>query len=103
MLTLSWAAQRIAIGIYSYAGQRCDAVKFIFAEPGVYDQLKASLIEELSKVKVGDPRDPETTMGPLIDEATADEVVKATQDAISKGVGSFMVVGNWGQLTLNQP
>jgi glyceraldehyde-3-phosphate dehydrogenase [NAD(P)+] len=80
-----WAAQRIAIGIYSYAGQRCDAVKFIFAEPGVYDQLKASLIEELSKVKVGDPRDPETTMGPLIDEATADEVVKATQDAISKG------------------
>ena len=80
-----WAAQRIAIGIYSYAGQRCDAVKFIFAEPNVYDQLKASLIEELSKVKVGDPRSPDTTMGPLIDEATADEVIKATQDAVSKG------------------
>ncbi|WP_292000057.1 NADP-dependent glyceraldehyde-3-phosphate dehydrogenase [Caldivirga sp.] len=80
-----WAAQRIAIGIYSYAGQRCDAVKFIFAEPNVYDQLKASLVEELSKVKVGDPRNPGTTMGPLIDEATADEVIKATQDAVSKG------------------
>ncbi|ABW01811.1 NADP-dependent glyceraldehyde-3-phosphate dehydrogenase [Caldivirga maquilingensis] len=80
-----WAAQRIAIGIYSYAGQRCDAVKFIFAEPNVYDQLKASLIEELSKVKVGDPRSPDTTMGPLIDEATADEVIKAAQDAVSKG------------------
>lgn len=80
-----WAAQRISIGITSYSGQRCDSIKLILAEPRVYDRLKEELIKELSKVKVGDPRDPSTTMGPLIDVETADEVMKAVQDAVAKG------------------
>ena len=80
-----WAAQRIAIGITSYSGQRCDAIKFIFAEPKVYDRLRDELVKELAKVKVGDPRDPSVSMGPLIDVATADEVIRATEDAVAKG------------------
>lgn len=79
------AASKIVTGITSYAGQRCDSIKFIFAEPPVYDELKRRIVEELGRVRVGDPRESGVTMGPLIDEATADEVVKAAQDAVSKG------------------
>jgi glyceraldehyde-3-phosphate dehydrogenase [NAD(P)+] len=86
------SAQRIANGIYSYAGQRCDAVKLVLAEQGVYEQLKKELVTELRRVKVGNPMRPSTTMGPLIDRATADEVVEATKDAIAKG-GHILVGG----------
>ncbi|MGC9071434.1 MAG: aldehyde dehydrogenase family protein, partial [Acidilobus sp.] len=79
------AASKIVTGITSYSGQRCDSVKFILAEPEVYDGLKEKVVEDLSKVKVGDPRHPSTDMGPLIDVATADEVMLAAKDAVSKG------------------
>ena len=79
------AAQKIATGITSYSGQRCDSIKFIFAEPNVYEELKNNIVEELKKVKVGDPRDPSTTMGPIIDPRTVDEFEYAVKDAVEKG------------------
>ena len=78
-------ASKIVTGITSYSGQRCDSIKYILAEPEVYDELKEEVVEGLSKVKVGDPRDEGTDMGPLIDVRTADEVIEATKDAVSKG------------------
>jgi glyceraldehyde-3-phosphate dehydrogenase [NAD(P)+] len=88
---LKWAAQRVARGIYSYTGQRCDAIKIILVENTVYDDFKQSLIDELKKVKVGDPRN-DVDVGPLIDTATADEMMSAIDDAISKG-GKILVGG----------
>jgi len=81
----SYSASRIAIGITSYSGQRCDSIKLILAESAIYEALKNNLIEELKKVKVGDPRDPTTNMGPLISEETAIELIKGVEDAVSKG------------------
>lgn len=83
---LAWAAQRIVTGIISYTGQRCDSVKLILAEEEIYDTLKELIVKELAKsVKVGDPRDPSTTVGPIIDVKTADEWENAIKDAIEKG------------------
>jgi len=83
---LAWAAQRIATGIISYTGQRCDSVKLVLVEEEVYDTLKDLLVKELTKsVKVGDPRDPSTTVGPVIDVKTVDEWEKAIKDAVEKG------------------
>jgi glyceraldehyde-3-phosphate dehydrogenase [NAD(P)+] len=79
------AAQRIVAGITSYAGQRCDAIKLILAEKPVYQDLKRGIIGELRKVRVGDPRDEKTTMGPLIDEETAVELLRGVEDAVQKG------------------
>ena len=82
---LDLAASKIAVGITSYSGQRCDSIKLILAEEPVYDELKEKLVSELSKVRVGDPRDPDVGMGPLIDESTADEVVEAAREAEEAG------------------
>ncbi|BFH72898.1 NADP-dependent glyceraldehyde-3-phosphate dehydrogenase [Sulfurisphaera javensis] len=78
-------AQKIVTGITSYSGQRCDSIKFIFAEPKIYEELKANIVEELKKVKVGDPRQPDVNMGPIIDSRTVDEFEYAVKDAIDKG------------------
>lgn len=82
---LKEASKLIAAGIYSYAGQRCDAIKLVLAEKPVYEELKELLVEELSKVVVGDPRDSATTMGPLISSEAADAMMEAIKDAEGKG------------------
>ena len=82
---LNIAAERVAAGIYSYSGQRCDAIKLVLAEEAIYEDFKALLVKELSKVKVGDPRDPTTTMGPLIDSSAADAMMEAIEDAVKRG------------------
>jgi len=82
---LDYAAQRTAVGIQSYAGQRCDAIKIVLAEDGIYSAFKQKLVNELRKAKVGDPRDPATTVGPLMEEKTAKEMMDGIEDAISHG------------------
>jgi glyceraldehyde-3-phosphate dehydrogenase [NAD(P)+] len=90
---IDYAAQRVAMGITSFSGQRCDSIKLILVEEKVYDQFKQKLIEELSKVKIGDPRDTNTTFGPIIDTKTVDEFVYAVEDAKQKG-GRILFGGN---------
>ncbi len=80
-----YAASRIIIGITSYSGQRCDSIKLILVEKPIYEKLKQCLIEEAKKIKVGDPREPDVFMGPLMEEKTAIEMISAMEDAISKG------------------
>lgn len=82
---LPQAAAKIARGITSYSGQRCDSIKLVLVEEPVYGELKKLLVEELGKTVIGDPRDPATTMGPLIDEETADAVVEAAEEAVREG------------------
>ncbi len=82
---LKWAAQRVSRGIYSYAGQRCDAIKIVLVEDPVYNEFKQLLAYELKNVIVGDPRNNNVDVGPLIDVATADEMMSAINDAVSKG------------------
>ncbi|MDA4111607.1 MAG: aldehyde dehydrogenase family protein [Thaumarchaeota archaeon] len=82
---LDYAAQRTAVGIQSYAGQRCDAIKIVLAEDDIYSEFKQKLATELKKARVGDPRDPSTTVGPLMEEKTANEMMDGITDAVSKG------------------
>ncbi len=79
------AASKIAAGITSYSGQRCDAIKLVLVESSVYEEFKKLLVEELSKIRVGDPRDEATDMGPLIEKSSVDAMVEAMQEAVSKG------------------
>lgn len=98
------ASRLIATGIYSYAGQRCDAIKMIIAHSSIKDELKNKIVENLAKVKVGDPRDPATTMGPLISREAVEDMMKGIQDAIEKGgkilYGGRSLGGNYVEPTL---
>ncbi len=78
-------AEKIVTGMTSYSGQRCDAIKLILVEEKLYDELKKRIVEKLSKIVVGDPRNEETAMGPLIDEETVDDMLKAVREAEKMG------------------
>lgn len=101
---LRLAASKIVAGMTSYAGQRCDAIKLILVEEPVYDEAKDLIVEELSKVVVGDPRDPNTVMGPLIDEESARAMVEAVDEARRMGArvlyGGSRIKGSYVEPTL---
>jgi len=72
-------------GSYLYAGQVCIGVKRLIVQENVADEFIEQLVSRTLKIKTGDPLDPETEMGPLIDEEAAINVEQKVNDAIHNG------------------
>ena len=85
---LEWAATRCATGGFLRAGQACIAVQRIYAHQDVYEQFLSLLLARVRAIKMGDPLDPTTTMGPLIDEHAA---MRAEQWVAEAAVGGATV------------
>lgn len=82
---LARAAARCAIGGFAYAGQVCISVQRIFVHEDVAARFQRLLLQETAKLVVGDPLDPRTSVGPLIDAATADRVMSWISAAAAGG------------------
>ncbi|MEV5480053.1 MULTISPECIES: aldehyde dehydrogenase family protein [Streptomyces] len=76
------AAAHIAAAIAGYAGQKCTATSRVIAVGAALDPLREALAEALRAVTVGDPADPSTVCGPLINEHARDQV-SAAWDGLS--------------------
>lgn len=85
------AAARAAFGAFAYAGQVCISVQNIFVQASVYEGFKALFLEEVKKVKWGDPRAEGTLSGPLIDERSIERVLAWIEEA--KGGGARVLAG----------
>ncbi|MFD3377446.1 MULTISPECIES: aldehyde dehydrogenase family protein [unclassified Streptomyces] len=73
---LDGAVRSALTGITTHAGQGCSLLTRTLVHESVHDELVARLTAALAEVRVGDPADPSTTMGPLISEAQRDKVEK---------------------------
>lgn len=83
---LDLAASEVMSGAFSFAAQRCTAVKRVIAEEEVAEELVCRLKELAGKKLIlGDPREEETTLGPVISDRVADYVKDLMEDALSKG------------------
>ena len=79
-------AVRLAVyGAFKNSGQRCTAVKRIIVEEPVADAFATRLAEATSKLVVGDPMDPATDVGTVIDERDAIEFERRMNAAIAAG------------------
>ena len=65
----------IVQGAFGSTGQRCTATSRAIVEESVYDEFMERLIDETSKLKVGDGLDPDVDVGPLASEAQFDTVM----------------------------
>jgi acyl-CoA reductase-like NAD-dependent aldehyde dehydrogenase len=88
------AATRLAANAFSFAGQSCISVQRIYVERPSYDEFLALFVPRVEALKVGDPADEETDVGPLISESERDRVLSWIEDA--KSAGALVVTG--GQL-----
>ncbi len=82
---LEEAATLAAAGSYKNSGQRCTAVKRMIVHEAVADRFAELLVEKTKKVKAGDPMNPDTDMGTVIDEEAARYCEDMTNDAIRAG------------------
>ncbi len=79
------AAERIVFGAFYQSGQSCIGVQRILVHEGVYDEMERRLVEKASALKMGDPKDPDVFIGPMITEKEAARLDGWIQQAISKG------------------
>jgi succinate-semialdehyde dehydrogenase / glutarate-semialdehyde dehydrogenase len=67
------------------SGQTCISANRILVQDGIYDAFVSRLVEETSKLKVGNGLDPDTTVGPLIEQSAIDKVERHVADAVERG------------------
>jgi len=65
---LDLAVPAIIDSAFGYAGQKCSAASRLLADRRVFDELIDRLVDATKQVPVGNPQDPQTVVGPLIDE-----------------------------------
>ena len=82
---LDKAAQRIAFGGYYQAGQSCIAVQRVLVHENVAEVFRAKLITEVEKLKTGDPMDPDTDVGPVIDHDSLERISQWVDEAVQAG------------------
>lgn len=82
---VAWAAQRCAFGGFLRAGQACIAVQRIYVHQDVYEPFLAQLVARVQEITHGDPLDPATRMGPLIDESAAQRAETWVRAAVAAG------------------
>ncbi|MRJ02643.1 MAG: aldehyde dehydrogenase family protein [Epsilonproteobacteria bacterium] len=79
------AASRCAVGAFVNSGQVCISLQRIYVHKDIYEEFGRALVEETEKLKVGDPYDPETFMGPLISEDAALRAERWVESAVKAG------------------
>jgi acyl-CoA reductase-like NAD-dependent aldehyde dehydrogenase len=82
---LAFAAQRVRVGAFAYAGQVCISVQRVFVHEKVYEPFVEALVAETGRVKTGDPLDRETDLGPMIDDKAAARSQQWIEDAVAAG------------------
>ncbi len=86
---LKMAHQAIVFGAVGTCGQRCTTTRRLFVHEDVYDSLVAALKKSYDAVRIGNPFNAETLVGPLIDQAAFNAMEKALAAAKAKGGAVF--------------
>jgi alpha-ketoglutaric semialdehyde dehydrogenase len=92
---LGRAVEAAYAGAFVAAGQKCTATRRIFVQQDVYDEFRERLLERMSRAVVGDPTDPRTELGPLVNRHQFDSVLEAIQDGRGQG-GKLLAGGEHG-------
>src|SRR5215467_3901268 len=82
---LAYAAERCVAGGFGYAGQTCISVQRILVEQTVLSRFTELLVSSVKKLRMGDPLDDSTDVGPLIRESDAVRASEWVQEAVRGG------------------
>ncbi len=83
----------VLFAVVGTAGQRCTSLRRLFVQRGIARTLIPKLTQAYSQVLVGDPSDPHTLMGPLIDPDAVDNMMRALERIRVQG-GEVSMGGN---------
>jgi glyceraldehyde-3-phosphate dehydrogenase (NADP+) len=98
---LDLAAQRIAFGAYYQAGQSCISVQRVLVASEIYDEFAELLTKQVRQLVTGDPLDPKTDVGPVIDAGEAERIAEWVTEAERQG--AEVLTGGTGEGSVFQP
>jgi aldehyde dehydrogenase (NAD+) len=84
-------ARAVLFGAVGTAGQRCTSVRRMIVESGIKGDVLKRLVDAYKQVRIGDPLDPSTVMGPLVNGAAVDTMMAAVE--IAKEQGGTVLTG----------
>jgi acyl-CoA reductase-like NAD-dependent aldehyde dehydrogenase len=82
---LDWAVKRCLAGAFVYAGQVCVSVQRMFVHESVWGPFMERFVAGAKALRAGDPLDPETQMGPMLDASVAARTERRIRDAVADG------------------
>ena len=95
------AATAMAAHAFSFAGQSCISVQRIYVERDAYDRFLEGFLPRVRALKIGDPADEETDVGPVIDEGAKERILDWIAEA--RDGGAEILAGGQEQDGLIQP
>jgi benzaldehyde dehydrogenase (NAD) len=82
---LERAVAAATFGSFMHQGQICMSTERVVIDRSVAEDFAARLAERASSLRVGDPRESDTQVGPLVNEAAVKRVAEHVEDAVAKG------------------
>jgi glyceraldehyde-3-phosphate dehydrogenase (NADP+) len=96
-----YAAERVAWGATVQSGQSCISVQRVYVHSSLYESFASDVVERMRALRVGDPLDDDTDVGPLIDASAAERVESWVRQAVDDG--ARLLAGGTREGTLYQP
>jgi aldehyde dehydrogenase (NAD+) len=81
----SLVTRAVLFGAVGTAGQRCTSIRRMIVEPGIKGDVLKRLVDAYSQVRIGDPLEPSTLMGPLVSAGAVDTMLAAVEIAKEQG------------------
>ena len=82
---LDWAVARLAFGAFAYSGQVCISVQRIYVVASVYEEFERRFVEQVRNIRMGNPLDPATDLGPMVDAKAVARTHEWVGDALAHG------------------
>jgi acyl-CoA reductase-like NAD-dependent aldehyde dehydrogenase len=90
---LDYTIQRLINGGFYQGGQSCIHMQRLYVHERLYDEVKEAFLAQVKKLKVGNPFEEDTFIGPMISEKDAKRIEDWTKEAVEKG-GKLLVGGS---------
>ncbi|MEU6088271.1 aldehyde dehydrogenase family protein [Streptomyces sp. NPDC047085] len=87
---IDYAVDAAVFSRYVHQGQVCMAANRVLVDRSVADEFTEKFVAKVKSLKVGDPRDPETVIGPVINSAQANAISGAVEQALAEGATALV-------------
>ncbi|WP_030177331.1 aldehyde dehydrogenase family protein [Streptomyces sp. NRRL S-813] len=87
---LDYAVDAAVFSRYVHQGQVCMAANRVLVDRSVAEEFTRKFVAKVTSLKVGDPRDPRTVIGPLINSTQANDVSAAVEQALAEGATALV-------------
>ncbi|MFZ3579691.1 aldehyde dehydrogenase family protein [Virgibacillus sp. DJP39] len=82
---IEYAAKELVKGAFAFSGQVCISAQRIYVQKDIYDTFLEDYIKQTKSLKIGDPADEQTNIGPMINEEAAKRAKQWIDDAVEHG------------------